>query len=177
MVEVGKHLTCGFKVELWHRLPHAAAAAAARVQEKQRHSEDLALKHNRRLGGAMSDPRSPAFLSRPAPRATTRNTLCWGHPSFCHPSFSHTPSPGHKDWHAYHRSHCYPSTPGLAGAGGAGEKSGDRKSSVGRAKPGSSEVESSRNTQHRNGIGQKRRWALLLLHISTQHAQFLAPVG
>lgn len=92
MVEVGKHLTCGFKVELWHRLPHAAAAAAARVQEKQRHSEDLALKHNRRLGGAMSDPRSHSIpLAARAPRNNSEHTLLGASQFLSSIFFTHTP--------------------------------------------------------------------------------------
>lgn len=93
-------------------------------------------------------------LAARAPRNKLGTHFAGGIPVFVIHLFQTHPSPGHKDWHAYHRSHCYPSTPGLAGAGGAGGKSGDRKSSVGRAKPGSSEAESSRNTQP-----QKWNWA------------------
>lgn len=110
-------------------LPHAAAAAAARVQEKQRHSENLALKHGQ--SKTRSDRKILSIPRAARARATTRNTLCWGHSSFRHSSlFTHTPLQVTRT--GMRIIALLPLNPGLGGCWRCGRESGDRKSSWGQ---------------------------------------------
>ena len=154
------------RVGLWPGLRHAAAAAA-RVQEKQRHPEDLALKHTRRLTHTVrcriQDLQQ--FLPRPAQKLGMHFA---GASQF---SSSNLPTPfSRSQGPVCVSSHCYPSTPGLA-----------RVLEVREGEWGSEEllepneawlIKGRAQAIQKTRRGRKRCWALLLMHISTQDAQF-----